>query len=108
MTSLQTSRASYERYVGHPPKNLTTSYRLGTLMPKNLDSAISEAVSSHPAILAAKAGVRAAQANSDAANAAFGPTLNFTSSLGSTLIGPDNAVGGPNDRVAARCRPASA
>jgi outer membrane protein len=97
VTSLQTSRASYERYVGHPPKNLTTSYRLGTLMPKNLDSAISEAVSSHPAILAAKAGVRAAQANSDAANAAFGPTLNFTSSLGSTLIGPDNAFGGPND-----------
>jgi outer membrane protein len=96
VTSLQTSRASYERYVGHPPKNLTTSYRLGTLMPKNLDSAISEAVSSHPAILAAKAGVRAAQANSDAANAAFGPTLNFTSSLGSTVIGPDTAFG-PND-----------
>jgi outer membrane protein len=97
VTSLQTSRASYERYVGHPPRNLTTSYRLGTLMPKNLDVAISEAVSSHPAILAAKAGVRAAQANSDAANAAFGPTLNFTSSIGSTVIGPDNAFGGPND-----------
>ena len=97
VTSLQTSRASYERYVGHPPRNLTTSYRLGTLMPKNLDAAISEAVTSHPAILAARAGVRAAQANSDAANAAFGPTLNFTSSIGSTVIGPDNAFGGPND-----------
>ena len=63
VTSLQTSRASYERYVGHPPRNLTTSYRLGTLMPKNLDAAISEAVTSHPAILAARAGVRTQSRN---------------------------------------------
>ena len=96
VASLQTSQASYERYVGHKPKNLSATYRLGTLMPKSLDAAISEAVSSHPAILAAKAGVRAAQANSDAANAAFGPTLNFTSSIGSTVLGPGTALG-PND-----------
>lgn len=96
VASLQTSQASYERYVGHKPKNLTTSYRLGTLMPKSLDAAISEAISAHPAILAAKAGVRAAQANSDSANAAFGPTLNFTSSIGSTVLGPSSILG-PND-----------
>jgi outer membrane protein len=96
VASLQTSQASYERYVGHKPRNLTTSYRLGTLMPKSLDAAINEAVSSHPAILAAKAGVRAAQANSDSANAAFGPTLNFTSSIGSTVLGPGSLLG-PND-----------
>jgi outer membrane protein len=104
IASLQTSQASYERYVGHKPKNLTTTYRLGTLMPKSLDAAITEAVSSHPAILAAKAGVRASQANSDSANAAFGPTLNFTSSIGSTVLGPASAFGTPNDpspRVAA-------
>ena len=96
VASLQTSQASYERYVGHKPRNLTTTYRLGTLMPKSLDAAINEAVSSHPAILAAKAGVRAAQANSDSANAAFGPTLNFTSSIGSTVLGPGSLLG-PND-----------
>ncbi len=96
VASLQTSRASYERYVGHAPRNLTTSYRLGTLMPKSLEAAINEAVTSHPAILAAKAGVRAAQANSDSANAAFGPTLSFTSSIGSTVIGPATPAG-PND-----------
>jgi outer membrane protein len=96
VASLQTSQASYERYVGHKPKNLTTTYRLGTLMPSSLDGAITEAVSSHPAILAAKAGIRAAQANSDAANAAFGPTLNFTSSIGSTVLGPGSLLG-PND-----------
>ena len=96
VASLQTSQASYERYVGHKPRNLTTTYRLGTLMPKSLEAAINEAVSSHPAILAAKAGVRAAQANSDSANAAFGPTLNFTSSIGSTVLGPGSLLG-PND-----------
>jgi outer membrane protein len=96
VASLQTSQASYERYVGHKPKNLTTTYRLGSLMPGSLDAAIAEATSSHPAILAAKAGVRAAQANSDSANAAFGPTLNFTSSIGSTVLGP-NTLFGPND-----------
>ena len=95
VASLQTSQASYERYVGHKAKNLSATYRLGTLMPPGLDAAIAEAVSSHPAILAAKAGVRAAQANSDAANAAFGPTLSFTSSIGSTLIGPDTVLPGP-------------
>ena len=41
----------------------------------------------HPAILAAKAGIRAAQANSDSANAAFGPTLTMVSSIGSTILG---------------------
>jgi len=96
VASLQTSQASYERYVGHKPKNLTTTYRLGSLMPKSLEAAISEGTSSHPAILAAKAGVRAAQANSDSANAAFGPTLNFTSSIGSTVLGPSSILG-PND-----------
>lgn len=96
VASLQTSQASYERYVGHKPKNLSATYRLGTLMPNSLDGAISEAVSSHPAILAAKAGVRAAQADSDSANAAFGPTLSFTSSIGSTVLGPSSVLG-PND-----------
>jgi outer membrane protein len=96
VASLQTSQASYERYVGHKPRNLTTTYRLGTLMPSNLEAAIAEAVSSHPAILAAKAGIRGSQANSDAANAAFGPTLTFTSSIGSTVLGPPSLLG-PND-----------
>lgn len=100
VASLRTSQASYERFVGHKPKNLSATYRLGTLMPPSLDGAITEAVSSHPAILAAKAGVRAAQANSDAANAAFGPTLNFSSSIGSSLIGPDGPGGTPNNPAA--------
>ncbi|MGV3491360.1 MAG: TolC family outer membrane protein [Devosia sp.] len=96
LASLTTSQATYERYVGHKPRNLTSSYRLGTLMPTSLDAAISAAVSGHPGILAAKAGIRAAQANSDAANAAYGPTLSFTSSIGSSVWGPTTQLG-PND-----------
>jgi len=87
VAALQTSQATYEQYVGHKPKNLVSSYKVGNLLPKSLDAAISEAVSSHPAILGAKAAIRAAQAGSDAANAAFGPTLGMTASIGSTLFG---------------------
>jgi outer membrane protein len=98
VAALQTAIASYERYVGHKPKNLKVSYKLGTLMPKSLDAAINEAVTSHPAILASKAGIRAAQANSDSANAQFGPTLGLVSSIGSTVFGPGSAGGLiPND-----------
>jgi len=88
VAALQTSQASYERYVGHKARNLSSTYKLGSLMPKSLDAAIGEAVASHPAILAAKAGIRAAQANSDAANAAFGPTLGMVGSIGSTVLSP--------------------
>lgn len=92
IASLQTSQASYERYVGHKPRNLSSTYRLGSLMPSSLDAAINEAITSHPAILAARAAIRASQANSDSANAAFGPTLDMTGSIGATVF-PGNTMG---------------
>jgi outer membrane protein len=42
-------------------------------------------------VLAAKAGIRAAQANSDSANAAFGPTLDLVGSIGSTVLSSNPA-----------------
>ena len=87
VASLQTNQATYERYVGHKPRNLSSTYNLGRLMPRSIDSAVNEAVTSNPAILAAKAAIRAAQANSDSANAAFGPTLDMVGSIGGTLFG---------------------
>ncbi|HVY50006.1 MAG TPA: TolC family outer membrane protein [Devosia sp.] len=87
VASLQTSQATYERYVGHKPRNLSASYNLGKLLPKSVEAAVNEAVSDNPAILAAKAAIRAAQANSDSANAAFGPTLDMVGSVGGTLFG---------------------
>jgi outer membrane protein len=88
VAQLQTAQATYERYVGHKPKNLTSTYKVSGLLPKSLDKAIAEGLASHPAILAAKAGIRAAQANSDSANAAFGPTLDLVGSIGSTVLSP--------------------
>ena len=87
VSALQTSQATYERYVGHKPRNLSSNYSLGKLMPKSVDTAVNQAVSDNPAILSAKAAIRASQANSDSASAAFGPTLDMVSSLGATVFG---------------------
>jgi outer membrane protein len=87
VAALQTSQATYERYVGHKPKGLTAGYNLGKLVPRSVDTAVNKAVSDNPAILAAKAAIRASQANSDSANAAFGPTLDMVGSVGGTLFG---------------------
>lgn len=81
VTSLQTSRASYERWVGHPPRNLSADFRFGDLIPASVDVAINQAEQQNPAILTARASIRAAQAASDAARAAFGPTLDLIGSL---------------------------
>jgi outer membrane protein len=87
VADLETSQASYERYVGHKPHNLSANFNLGKLLPKSVDSAVTEAVASNPAVLAAKAAIRAAQANSDSANAAFGPTLDMVGSIGANVFG---------------------
>jgi len=84
VTSLQSSRASYERWVGHGPKNLNQNFRFGAMLPKSLDEALAIGDAQHPAILTAYAQVRAAQAGTDAARAAFGPTLDLIGNIGAT------------------------
>lgn len=77
IASLQTSQASYERYVGHKPKGLSSDFNFGKSLPASIDSAIASAEDRHPALLSARAAIRVAQAGSDAASAAFGPTLSL-------------------------------
>lgn len=81
VASLQTSKASFERWVGKKATNLSASYNFNGAVPKSVDAAISSAEENNPAILTARAAIRAAQAGSDAAAAAFGPTLNLIGSL---------------------------
>lgn len=81
IASLQASQASYERYVGHKPKNLSSDFNFGKALPTSIDSAIASAEDRHPALLSARAAIRAAQAGVDAADASFGPTLKLASSL---------------------------
>ena len=81
IASLQTSQASYERWVGRKPRDLVRDYSFNGSLPASIDAAIASAEANHPAILIARASIRAAQAGSDAARAAFGPTLNLIGSL---------------------------
>jgi outer membrane protein len=96
--SLQTSQASYQRWVGHKPSNLTSNVGFASMLPSSIDSAIASAEDRHPAILSAKAAIRAGQAGTDSAQAAFGPTLDLIGNLcaigcfGETFSGVSGSV----------------
>ena len=99
IASLQTSQASYERWVGHKPKNLTSDFSFGKSLPTSIDGAIASAEDRHPALLSARAAIRVAQAGSDAASASFGPTLSLIGAIDattstSTLQGDNTSLGG--------------
>lgn len=81
VTSLQVSQAGYQRWVGHSPQNLSMGYNFGGTLPGSLNQALNLADVQHPAILTALAQIRAAQSASDAAHAAFGPTLDLIGSI---------------------------
>lgn len=81
IASLQTSQASYQRWVGHKPRNLSSDYNFGKSLPTSIDAAIASADERHPALLSARAAIRIAQAGADAAAAAFGPTLKLVASI---------------------------
>jgi outer membrane protein len=84
VTSLSTSQASYARWVGHKPRNLSENFRFGSMVPKSVDAAVALAEERHPAILSARAAIRAAQSGTDSARAAFGPTLDLIGNIGAT------------------------
>jgi outer membrane protein len=96
LSSVEISQATFQRYVGVAPQNLDSSHNYSRLIPSNLQAAIAEAEVGHPAILMSKAAIRAAQAGSDAAQAAFGPKASVTGSLGTRWTGPS---GGPQDGI---------
>lgn len=87
VSSLEVSQATFQRFVGTRPQNLSTSHNYASLIPAGLESAIAEAEVGHPAILMSKAAIRAAQAGSDAAEAAFGPTATINGQVGSRWSG---------------------
>ncbi|MGB3336197.1 MAG: TolC family outer membrane protein [Devosia sp.] len=93
LSSLEISQATFQRYVGTAPQNLDSSHNYGRLIPPNLQAAISEAETGHPAILLSKAAIRAAQAGTDAAQAAFGPTASVTGSVGTAYSNPGGGQG---------------
>lgn len=91
--SLEISQATFARYVGAPPQNLDASHNYSRLIPNSLQGALSEAETGHPAIMLAKASIRAAQASSDAASAAFGPTAQVSGRIGTGASSPGGMSG---------------
>ncbi|MBF0678038.1 MAG: TolC family outer membrane protein [Devosia sp.] len=87
VSSLEVSQATFQRYVGARPQNLSPGHNYAKLIPAGLETAIAEAEVGHPAILMSKAAIRAAQAGSDAAEAAFGPTATINGQVGSRWSG---------------------
>ncbi|MFD2649801.1 TolC family outer membrane protein [Devosia albogilva] len=97
ISSLEVSQATFQRLVGAAPRNLSGGHDFSRLIPGTLQSAIAEAETGHPAILLAKAGIRAAQAGSDAAQAAFGPNASVSGQVGtsySTATGTSSGLSG--------------
>lgn len=82
INNLRISQASYERWVGRSPQNLTGTYRFGPELPTSLDEAMESSNARHPAVLASMAQIESAQHASEAARAAFGPTLNLIGQIG--------------------------
>ncbi|HUV32112.1 MAG TPA: TolC family outer membrane protein, partial [Devosiaceae bacterium] len=85
VNSLQASRASYARWVGHAPSGLSSGFAFGAMLPASLDAALYAADNNHPAILSAQAQVEAARYGTDAALRAFGPTLDLVGSISSSF-----------------------
>lgn len=81
VANLAASQASFERWVGRKPQGLKLEFPFTKQLPRSVDRAIELALTRHPAILSARAAIRAAQAGSDAARAAFGPTLDLIGSI---------------------------
>lgn len=97
--SLEISQATFARYVGAPPQNLDASHNYSRLIPNTLQGALSEAETGHPAIMLAKAAIRAAQAGSDAASAAFGPTAKVTGQIGTGVSSPGGWAAGVSGQL---------
>ncbi|KKC39886.1 hypothetical protein WH87_04555 [Devosia epidermidihirudinis] len=93
LSGLEISKATFQRYVGVAPSNLSATHNFSRLIPNSLQAAIAEAEIGHPAILLSKAAIRAAQAGSDAASAAFGPTASINGSIGTGLASQGGSQG---------------
>jgi outer membrane protein len=94
IASLTASQASFERWVGRKPQGLKLEFPFARLLPRSIDQAIEWATARHPALLSSRAGIRAAQAGSDQARAAFGPTLDLIGSVCAiNCVGGGSSIG---------------
>ncbi|MCD7061068.1 TolC family outer membrane protein [Pelagibacterium xiamenense] len=82
VNNLRTSEATYERYVGHAPSNLSGGMGVSHLLPSSMDAALSIATSGHPGLLASQAQIRSAQLEAQQTRAGFGPNVSVQGQAG--------------------------
>lgn len=85
VANLAVAEANFVRYVGRTPRGITFDFPFEHKLPTSLDTALALAEAHHPGLLAAEAAVRGAKADTEAAQAAFGPTFAASGSLGTSI-----------------------
>lgn len=73
--NLKTSRATYERFIGHPPSNLTEPKPLAKMLPKSVADAIGISTQEAPAVVASLYNEQSARFNVELIRGELLPTL---------------------------------
>ncbi len=82
--NLTSSKATYEQYVGKKPGTLVAGYSVDNLFPNSLEAALSQGLSQHPSIIAAKFNVDVSDLEVKIAQGALLPTVSVTGEAGTS------------------------
>lgn len=81
VAQLNTAIAVYEQVIGHRPKSLGTAKPIDHLLSRTLNAALADAMTSHPAILAAGYNIDISEFNVKVTEGALLPTLSVSGTL---------------------------
>lgn len=82
--NLKTSRATYERFIGHPPSNLTEPKPLNKMLPKSVNDAVSIATQESPAVVSALYNEQVARFNIELIRGELLPTVSVQGTYSDT------------------------
>lgn len=82
--NLKTSRATYERFIGRPPSNLTEPKPLGKVLPKNVNEAVGIATQESPAVVGALYNEQSARFNIELIRGELLPTVSVQGTYSNT------------------------
>ena len=81
IADLNTAIAVYEQVIGHRPKSLGAAKPIDAMLPKTLNGALADAMTSHPSILTAGYNIDISEYNVKVAEGALLPTLSVSGTL---------------------------
>lgn len=99
--ALTGSNAAYRQVVGVSPDRLVTPGPFANSMSGSLQAAVDNALASHPAILAARAQIDAAQSAVAISEGQFLPSVDLIGSAERSWTEGGSTPGGPNDSLSA-------